>query len=130
MIKVNFSDGTTLAFDLNKPDDLQQWTEWSVVEDFQEKITGVGILHNKKFITIPYPKNFKKVRFMADLVYAEKKGKPRKLMGERLQCHADNNLFSMLVYTYSDPPPPVFARIDIKRVGKQMFSGVNVKGLT
>ena len=131
MIKVNFKDGTTLAFDLSKPDDLQQWLEWSTVQDFQDKITGAGILHDKKFMTFPYPKQFRKVRFMADLVFSDKEGRPRKLMGERLQCHADNILISMLVYTYTIPqPPPIFSRIDFQRVGKQMFPGAIGKDLT
>ena len=88
MVNVNFRDGTTLAFDLNVAEDLRQWEEWSNAKDFQGRITGIGILHNKRFLTIPHPKKFKKIRFYADLVYSEKKGK-RRLMGERLVCHAD-----------------------------------------
>ena len=126
MIKVNFKDGTTLAFDLQKEDDRQQWLEWSSVRDFQTRITGVGILHDKRFITLPFPKRFKKIRFYAELVFSEKKGEKR-LLGERLVCHADETKVSMLVYTYNNPPPPVLCRIDVERIGKQMFPAVQVQ---
>lgn len=123
MIKINFKDGNTLAFDLTKADDHKQWVEWSSVSDFQQKITGVGILHNKRFITLPFPKRFKKVKFYADLVYSDKKGK-RKLLGEKIVCHADDIKLSLLVYTYDDPPPPILSRVDIEKIGKQMFPGL------
>lgn len=122
MVKVNFKDGTTLAFDLNNADDLKQWEEWSNANDFQGRITGIGILHNKRFLTIPYPKRFHRIRFYADLVYSERKGE-RKLMGERLTLHADEIKLELLVYTYKDPPPPILSRINMERIGKQMFPG-------
>jgi len=130
MIKVNFKDGTTLALDLSSDDDLKQWEEWSNAKDFQGRITGIGILHNKRFLTIPYPKRFRRIRFYADLVYSERKGE-RKLMGEKLTCHADEIKLTLLVYTYKDPPPPVLCRMDMERIGKQMFPGqsaVNFRG--
>lgn len=120
MIKVNFSDGTTLAFDLSRDDDLRQWSEWSEVRDFQSRITGIGILHDKKFHTLQYPKNFKAVRFYADTVFNDKAGMKRKL-GERLVAHADGVKLELLVYTYDSPPPPVLARTTLSYVGRQMF---------
>ena len=120
MIKVNFNDGTTLAFDLTKKADWKQWSEWSSSPDFQKKITGAGILHCKRFLTIPFPKRFKRIQFFAELVYSARKGE-KKLVGEKLICHADEIKLTMLVYTYKNPPPPVFSRIDIERIGKQMF---------
>lgn len=127
MIKVNFRDGTTLAFDLSKADDKKQWVEWSGAKDFQAKITGLGILHDRKFHTIPYPKRFRKVIFYAELVFSEKKGKRRQL-GERLVCHADEIKLSLLVYTYTNPPPPVLVRINVEKIGKQMFPGHTIGG--
>ena len=118
MIKLNFKDGSTLEFDLLKEDDLNQWLEWSSVKDFQERITGIGILHDKKFHTFPFPKGFKKVRFQAELVYKTKKG-ITKLIGEKLVCHADNIKLGITVYTYKNPPPPVLSRIDLIKIGKQ-----------
>lgn len=118
MLKLNFKDGTTLEFDLNKGDDLNQWLEWSSVQDFQESITGIGILHEKKFHTLPFPKGFKHVRFSAELVW-KKKGEVKKQLGEQLICHCDNIQLTLLVYTYKNPPSPVLARVDLKRIGKQ-----------
>ena len=128
MIKVNFKDGSTIDFDLQKDEDNAQWLEWSSVKDFQKKITGIGILHQKKFLTLPFPKRFRKVRFYADLVYTHKKGVKR-LLGERIVCHADEVKYSLLMYTYDKPPPPVLCRVDVEKIGKQMFSGVNEKGV-
>lgn len=127
MVKVNLKDGTTLAFDLLKADDQQQWLEWSSVPDFQKRITGVGILHNKKFITLPLPKRFKKIRFYAELVYKERAGE-KSLLGEKLTCHADEVKMTMMVYTHSNTPPPVLCRLDIERIGKQMFPAVKIQG--
>ena len=118
MIKLNFKDGTTLEFDLTKEDDLKQWLEWSSVKDFQERITGIGILHDKKFHTLTLPVGFKQVRFCAELVFKTRKGE-RKQLGEKLICHADALQLSILVYTYRNPPPPIQSRTDLKRIGKQ-----------
>jgi len=118
MLKINFKDGTTLEFDLNKEDDFQQWNEWSSVKDFQDRITGIGILHEKKFHTMPFPKGFRQVKFSAELVAKEKDGVKRQV-GEKLICHADNIQMTMMVYTYKNPPPPILARIDLVRIGKQ-----------
>lgn len=128
MLKVNFKDGTTLAFDLNKDDDVRQWLEWSAVKDFQERITGVGILHNKRFYAVPYPKNFRTVRLEADVVTTDKGGVQRQT-AERLVCFADDTKFSLTVYTYVDPPPPIALRIDVVKVKKRQWEhqkiGVN-----
>lgn len=119
MIKLNFRNGSTLEFDLNDEDDRQHWDEWSPENDFQEGITAIGIIHQKKFHTLPCPKGFRKAKFNAELVYNEKKGQ-RKLIGEKVSIHVDNILLELLVYTYTRPqPPPVSTRITLKRIGKQ-----------
>lgn len=120
MIKVNLSDGNTLEFNLNKEDDIRQWLEWSSAQDFQSRITGIGVLHNKKFYTLPFPSNFRIVQFDAELVYSSKKGVKRQV-GERVICHADKIRLELLVYTYNDPPPPVLSRVDMRNVGRQLF---------
>lgn len=118
MIKLNFKDGTTLEFDLNTEDDLKQWVEWSSEIDFQDRITGIGILHQKKFHTLPLPKGFRRINFQAELVRKIRKGKER-VIGERLSCHADSIRLSILVYTCDNPPAPILSRIDLTRIGKQ-----------
>lgn len=118
MLKVNFKDGTTIAFDLNSDDDVRQWLEWSAVKDFQERITGVGILHNRKFYAVPYPKNFRTVHLEADLVMQDKNGQQRAI-AERLVCYADETKFSLTVYTYVDPPPPIALRFDVVKVKRR-----------
>ncbi len=123
MIKVNFRDGTTLGFDLNSDDDRQQWEEWSSASEFQSNITGIGIVHNNRFLTFPFPRGFKTVKFYAGLVYSNKKGQ-RRLIAEQLVCHADEIKHTMLVYTFKDPPPPILCRVHMERIGKQMFPGV------
>lgn len=121
MIKVNLDDGKVLSFDLGCASDYQQWLEWSSLQDFQSRITGIGILHEKKFHTFQYPKNFKKVNVYAESVFNSKEGARRKL-GERLIVHADDVKLELLVYTYDDPKPPILSRTTMSFVGKQMFS--------
>ena len=120
MIKVNLDDGKVLSFDLNSASDYQQWLEWSSLQDFQNKITGIGILHDKKFHTFQYPKNFKTVNVYAESVFNTKEGSRRKL-GERLIVHADQIKLEILVYTYDDPKPPIQSRTTMTLIGKQMF---------
>lgn len=127
MIKVNFKDGTTLAFDLTKEDDVKQWLEWSLIRDFQERITGVGILHNKKYYSIPLPKNFHHCRFSAELVH-KMKGELKRQVGIKLCCIADDILMSLFVYTYNDPPPPIASRIDMERLKKRRWNVQEVFG--
>lgn len=126
MIKLNFKDGSTLEFDLKKEDDYKQWLEWVSEKDFQDKITGIGILHEKKFNTLPFPKGFKRVRFMAELVSKEKKGVKREL-GERLICQADNIQLSILVYTYKNPPPPILSRTDLVKIRSKTWDFNDLK---
>ena len=126
MIVVSFKDGTTLKFNLTREDDYNQWLEWSSIRDFQDKITGVGIIHNRKFITMPLPKRFKNCQFYAELVYKRNKDGKETLQGERLICHADDVKLSLLVYTYvTNPPPPILCKFDAEKIGKQVFPGEN-----
>lgn len=123
MIKLNFKDGSTLEFDLNKEDDLQLWGEWSIQDDFQNRITGIGVVHSKNLHTIPWPvwdkywgkKWYDKVRFNAELVYHRKSGK---LQGEKVSIHVNELLIELLVYTYTDPKPPVATKFNVRRIGK------------
>jgi len=115
MIKLNLQGGETLEFDLTNEDDYNQWVEWSSVEEFQRKITGIGILHNKKFHTLPAPKGFKRMMFNAELVWKEKHG-VTKVLGERVSLRVDGILAELLVYTYTSPPPPIASKYSLKKL--------------
>lgn len=128
MIKVNFVDGTTLAFNLDKEEDLKQWLDWHRVKDFQDRVTAIGILHDNRYYSCPYPKKFKQVFFSAETVFTFKRGIKRK-SGEKVVVHADYSKMELLVYTYDKPRPPIAARITMVKIGKQMFPGVAVNQL-
>ena len=114
---------------LNKYNEFKQFKEWAAVNDFQERITGIGILHNKQFHTIPLPENFAQIKFNAELVFKRKKGLSIH-SGEKIICHADELLLELLVYTSMGiQPPPILSRITMKRVGRQMFPGINYNTL-
>jgi len=135
MIKVNFRDGDTLSFDLSRDEDRVQWDEWTAQPDFQRRISGLGILHNKRFITLPYPKRFRRVTFNAELIYKTNKEGEKFVLGEQVICHADKVRFTLFVFTYNTqnksacsecdtyPAPPVACRVSIEHVGKQLFAG-------
>lgn len=127
MVKVSFRNGTTLEFDLRKEDDAKQWLEWSNVHDFQNSITGAGILFNRRFFTVPLPKDFKRCWWYAELLTSNKRGEEA-VIGEKLICHADQVRLSLLVYTYTDLPP-ITSRMNLERVGKQVFPGMNLGGI-
>lgn len=131
MIKVNISDGSTLTFNLDDDDDLKQWVEWSAVKEFQNKIRGIGIYLNKKFYTLPLPKKFQKNRFYAQKVFTERDNKKIKV-AERVICHSDEIRVTLLVYCFLKPPPPINCKIEVEKIGKNVFDGVNFlkKGLT
>ena len=115
MIKLNLQGGETLEFNLEKEDDLNQWLEWSSVEEFQKRITGIGVLHNKKYHTLPAPKGFRRMTFNAELVWKTKKS-VKKLVGEKVSCRVDNILVELLVYTYDNPPPPISTTLTLKKL--------------
>ena len=109
MITVNFNNGSTLSFDLNKEDDLKQWKEWCEVTDFQERIRGIGILHDKRFYNVKFDEGcrrnaeqFKMVRFKAETLFNHKNDIQRKL-GEKLTVFTDVMKIEYVVYTYPDP---------------------------
>jgi hypothetical protein len=122
MIKVNFCDGTTLEFNLDKANDLHQFDEWSLVQDFQKKITGIGIFHDKRYYTLPLPKRFKHVQFYAENVFKFKHGSKNKI-AEKVICHADNVKLSLTVYTLDKKNIPIISRIDLVNIGRQVFTG-------
>jgi len=76
-------------------------------------ITGIGVLHNKHWHTIPQPKRFRQVSFAAELLEGEKGP-----MGERVIVYIDDVRLSLTVYFGNRPK---MARIDAKKVGKQRF---------
>ena len=121
MIMVNFRDGTTLSFDLEDEDEFKQWEEWVEVEDFQSKVTGIGIIYNKRFYALSRPKNFRRARVGACLIYVERGG-VRSLKAEKLWCVVDDIEISVQVYTYDNPPPPTALRMDVRKLKTRGWS--------
>lgn len=121
MIKVNLKDGKTLSYDLQDEKAVKEWEELSSHQDFQQRITGIGIIYNAQWYTLPLPKKFRQVFFQFELVENNKKDAPedRKYVGERVKCYADDTLISLLVYYGSRPK---MSRVDVIKLGKRRFN--------
>lgn len=121
MIKVNLKSGKTVSFDLKDEKERDAWKLHSSSVKFQNDISGIGIIWNSHWYTLPLPKKFRNVEFEAELVENHKKNAPaeRKYIGERIKCYADDTLISLLVY-YGNRPK--MSRVDISRVGKRRHS--------
>ena len=119
MIKVNFKDGTTIDFSLDKKREREQFLEWLKAKDFQDKTTALTVVHNGKHYSLPLPKYFRRVRWYAESVFKKRKGVRQKI-GERVVAHADQIKISLLVYTF-DPPPPIASVVYTEKIGRQVF---------
>ena len=117
LIKINLRNGETLSFDLQIPLEAKQWRERSSDMVFQKEITGIGIIFNSHWYTLPFPKKFRTVSFQAELVENTKKGKDNKqYVGERIRCFADNVMVTLMVY-YGNRPK--MSRVDLVHIGKR-----------
>lgn len=114
MIKVNCKDGKTISFDLASEEDVKKWESLSSEKEFVNSITGISILYNTYWHTLPLPKKFRNIRFHAKLVKSAKGG-VEKIVGERIVCQADDIQISVITY-YGNRPK--MTRIDIRRIGK------------
>ncbi len=121
MIKINLRSGRTLSYDLNDPVGCEEWEKDFSDSKFQTQITGIGIIFNSHWYTLPLPRKFRQLSFHAELVESTKKDVPRdrKFIGERLRCYADDILISLLVY-YGNRPK--MCRVDIIKIGKRRFN--------
>jgi len=122
MIKVNTKIGKTLSFNLDNEDEKALWIERSSDTEFQHSITGIGIIYNSQWYTLPLPKKFKKAIFHAEVVRNRKK--LEELVGEKIMCHVDDVQVSLLVY-YGNRPK--MCRIDVTKVGKMRYNP-SIKG--
>lgn len=120
LIKVHLRNGETLSFDLHIPKEADRWGERSSDMNFQKEITGIGIIFNSHWYTLPFPKKFRNVFFEAELVENTKKNKDdNKFVGERIKCFADNVLICLMVY-YGKRPK--MSRVDLIHCGKRRFN--------
>jgi len=118
---VNLKDGTTVSFDLKDPVDHERWKQMAASNSFQNEMTGVGIIFNSHWYTLPLPKRFRQISFQAELVENSKKDAPpdRRWVGERVKVYVDDVLVSLLVY-YGNRPR--MSRIDVVKVGKRRYN--------
>lgn len=122
MIKVNVRNGKTLSFDLKNNNDKRKWDEVYSDSKFQKSITGIGILYNSQWYTLPLPKNFRSAMFYAEIVTHRKN--INELVGEKIICHVDDIQISLLVY-YGITPK--MCRIDVIKIGKLRYT-LAIKG--
>lgn len=108
----------TLSFDLTDSKESEEWEEKCKDKSFMQEITGIGILHNKHWHTLPAPKRFRKVLFRAELLTTIKKEEMLNV-GERITCYVDDIQISLTVYFGNRPK---MARIDVKRIGNRRFA--------
>jgi len=119
MLKVHLADGKTLSFELGDEKQKEEWTRLAASSAFQCTIRGVALLHNRTLHTMPLPKQFKNLRFSAELL-KYRDGSGEKVSGERVVCQADMVRVSITAY-YTQTPKMV--RIDVVRSGRQRYDG-------
>jgi len=121
MIKVNLRNGETLSYDLKDVKESAEWRRVSSQLSFQKKISGVGIIFNSQWYTLPIPKKFRQITFHAELVKNTKKDVPkdREFVGEKIIVYADEIMISILVY-YGKRPK--MSRVDVVKIGKCRYN--------
>ena len=117
MIKVNCRDGRTLSFELLEEEDAKQWNDLMETREFVQGVTGISILYNTYWHTLPLPKKFRHINFHAELLKSVKEG-AEKVIGERIICQADDVQISLITY-YGNRPK--MTRIDVRKTGRQRF---------
>ena len=115
---MNCKDGSTLSFELSKDEEYQRWVELTSRADFMQQVTGLSILYNTYWHTLPLPKRFRNINFHAKVLKSDKGGIER-IIGERIVCQADEIQISVITY-YGNRPK--MTRIDVRKIGKQRFS--------
>jgi hypothetical protein len=55
VIKVQFRDGRTLSFDLDRQSDLNAWCRFSQGEGWKDSVTALAIFCRKTLHTLPVP---------------------------------------------------------------------------
>jgi hypothetical protein len=119
VLKVHLADGRTLSFELGDEAQRGAWERSAQSSTFQSTIRGVALLHNRTLHTLPLPKQFKSLRFSAELITSKGEGGER-VTGERVVCQADAVRVSITAY-YTQTPKMV--RVDVARTGRMRFDG-------
>lgn len=111
MIKVNYRNGHTVSYDLQRDEDFKRWQE--VLEDPEQAtlITGMQIHMNGVMITLPKPKA--RHRFGADLVT----GKNGDGSGERIFSQFLDSRIDIVSFFGSK-----LVRVDFRKTGIQRFN--------
>ena len=108
-----------MSFELRDAEQRAEWDSLSASDSFQQRITGIALLHNKTLHTFPLPKKFRQRRFSAGLLVTEGKDNPKQL-GEQVVCQADNIRMTITAY-YTRTPKMI--RYDVVKTGYQRHVG-------
>jgi len=113
VLRVNVNDGRTLHFDLEDSVQASQWHDAEADPAFQSAITGIGIIDHGVVHTLSLPRHFHRLAYRAELV---KDGE--RVVGERLDCQADDVLLSLLIYRGNSVP---MVRVNLDKLGWRRF---------
>lgn len=116
MLSVHTKDGLTSSFDLEDEEQVKQWLSLLRNPDFHLAVTGLTITHRGIQYSLPRPKGFRQLRYMAESVPPDF---DRRLKGgERIFCFADTVRVAAMVHREQ----PAAVRISLTKTGRQRFS--------
>lgn len=97
MIKIQFRDGQTISFDLQKPGDHNAWRRFTAYDEWHESVTALAIASRKSLHTLPAPNHgLTPYGFGAGLIF----GRPvHRILGESVWYCVDNLRIKLSVYS-------------------------------